>query len=93
MFIWFTLPVFRERLSVCVYASFPFNSEGLRWVLVVLFPNHCRSFDFVPPTPLEGSSDLILLKLSRFSCFFEDVHVNFYFWFDHFDGVELGVSY
>ena len=29
MFIRFTTHVFRERLSVCVCVSFPFDSEGL----------------------------------------------------------------
>ena len=33
-----------ERLSVCVYVSFRFGSEGGMLDLVYLFPDHCLSF-------------------------------------------------
>ena len=45
-FIRFTERVFRERLSICVCASFPFGFEGGMWDFIVLVPDHCLSFDF-----------------------------------------------
>ena len=36
--------VFRERLSICVCASFPFE-VGI-WDSTVLIPDHCLSFCF-----------------------------------------------
>ena len=36
--------VFHERLSICVYVSFPFGIEGGIWDLIVLVPDHCLSF-------------------------------------------------
>ena len=46
MFIRFTIRVFRERLSVCVCASFPFGFEGGMWELIVLVPGHYFPFYF-----------------------------------------------
>ena len=40
VFIWFTVRVFRECLSVCVCASFPFGFKGGMWDLIVLVPGH-----------------------------------------------------
>ena len=34
----FTVHVFRERLSACVCASFPFGFDGRMWDLIVLVP-------------------------------------------------------
>ena len=35
--------IFRERLSICMYASFPFSFEGGMWDLIVLDPDNCLS--------------------------------------------------
>ena len=43
LFIRLTVRVFRERLSICVCASFPFGFEGWMWDLIVLVPDHCLS--------------------------------------------------
>ena len=40
LFIRFAVRVFRERLSVCLYASFPFGFEGGMWDLSLLIPDH-----------------------------------------------------
>ena len=40
-FVFFNVRVFRERLSICVYSSFPFGFEGGVWDLIVIFPDHC----------------------------------------------------
>ena len=37
--------VFRERLSVCVFASFPYGFEGGVWDLIFI-PDHCLSIYF-----------------------------------------------
>ena len=37
--------ILRERLSVCVCASFPSGSEGGMLGLIVLVPDYCYSFD------------------------------------------------
>ena len=39
------LCVFRERLSVCVFASFPYGFEGGVWDLIFI-PDHCLSIYF-----------------------------------------------
>ena len=44
LFIQFTMRVFRERLSVFVCPSFPFDVEGGIWDLIVLIPDNCRYF-------------------------------------------------
>ena len=36
--------VFRERLSICECASFPFGTESELWDLIVLVSDHCLSF-------------------------------------------------
>ena len=36
--------VFRERLSVCVQASFPFGFESGVWDLIVSITDYCLSF-------------------------------------------------
>ena len=46
IFIRFTVGVFRERLSVYVYASVPFGFEGGAFYLIILVPDHCLSFYF-----------------------------------------------
>ena len=38
--------VFRERVSICVCASFPFDFEGGMWDLIVLIPKHLFSIYF-----------------------------------------------
>ena len=43
---------FRERLSICVYASFPFGFEAGMWDLIVLVPDHCPSFYFSVERPI-----------------------------------------
>ena len=43
LFIRLTVCVFRERLSICVWGSFPFSFEGGMWDLSVLIPDHCLS--------------------------------------------------
>ena len=35
--------VFHQRLSICMFASFPFGFEGRMWDSIVLNPNYCRS--------------------------------------------------
>ena len=35
------------KLSVFVYISFPFDSEGRIWDLMVSFPDHCLPFYIV----------------------------------------------
>ena len=47
LFIRFTVRVFLERLSICMYASFPFGFEGGVWDLIVIVPDHCFSFYLV----------------------------------------------
>ena len=42
LFIWFIVPVFRERLSICVCASFPYSFEGRVLDLIVLVLDHCH---------------------------------------------------
>ena len=43
----FTVLVFRESLSICVSAFFPFGFEGGMWDdLIVLVPDHCLCFHF-----------------------------------------------
>ena len=37
LFIRFTVRIFRERVSLCVCASFPFCFEGGVWDLIVYF--------------------------------------------------------
>ena len=44
--IWFTVRVFRERLSICVLASFHFGFKVEMWNLIVLIPSHCLSIYF-----------------------------------------------
>ena len=44
MLIWFTVHVFRDYLSVCECASFPFGFEIWVWDLILLVPDHCLSF-------------------------------------------------
>ena len=42
--------VFRERLSICICASFPFGFEGRVWDLIVLVPrvpHYCLSIYFI----------------------------------------------
>ena len=39
------LCVFRERLSVCVFASFPYGFEDGVWDLIFI-PDHCLSIYF-----------------------------------------------
>ena len=39
--------VFRERLSVCVCASLPFDHSDGMWDLSVLISDHCLSIHFV----------------------------------------------
>ena len=39
--------VFRERLSVCMCASFPFGFEDGMWDVIVFVADHCLSFYFV----------------------------------------------
>ena len=46
LFIRFAVHVFRERLSICVYASFPFAFEGGMMDLIILVPVHCLSVYF-----------------------------------------------
>ena len=41
LFIWFTVCVFRERLSICACASVPFGFEDGILDLVVLVPDYC----------------------------------------------------
>ena len=41
LFIRFAVRVFRERLSVCLCASFPFGFEGGMWDLSLLIRGHC----------------------------------------------------
>ena len=52
MFIWFTVCVFRERLSVfvCALLSLKIGFEGGIWDLTVIIPDHCLSiyFEFLP---------------------------------------------
>ena len=38
--------VFRELLSVCVCASFPFEFKGGMWDFIVLVPDQCLAFYF-----------------------------------------------
>ena len=38
--------VFRERLSVCLFASFPYGFEGGMWDLIVFIPDDRLSFYF-----------------------------------------------
>ena len=40
------MPVFPERLLICVRASFPFGFNGGMWDLIVLVPDHCLCFFF-----------------------------------------------
>ena len=42
LLIRFALCYYREILSICVCASFPFGFEGRMWDLIV--PHHCPSF-------------------------------------------------
>ena len=42
----FTVRVLRERLSICVCASFTFGSEGGMWDSIVLVHDHYLSFYF-----------------------------------------------
>ena len=35
----YVFPLFRERLSVCVRASFPFGFEGVMFDLIVIIPD------------------------------------------------------
>ena len=44
LFIRFSVLVFCERLSVCVYGSFPLWFKGGMLDLIVLVPDHCLSF-------------------------------------------------
>ena len=46
LFLWFTVRVFRDRLSVCMFASFPYGFEGCIWDLIVFIPDHRLSFYF-----------------------------------------------
>ena len=46
LFIRFTVRVFRERLAVCMCASFPFVFEGEIWDLTVLVIDYCLSIYF-----------------------------------------------
>ena len=46
LFIRFTVYVFRERLSICVCPSFPFDFEGGMWDLIAVIPDHCLSIYF-----------------------------------------------
>ena len=39
--------VFRECLSVCAFASFPYGFEGGIWDLIIFIPDHRLSFYFV----------------------------------------------
>ena len=39
--------VFREYLSVCAFASFPYGFEGGIWNLIIFTPDHRLSFYFV----------------------------------------------
>ena len=39
--IWLTVRVFRECISICVYASFFLGFEGGMLNLIVSIPNHC----------------------------------------------------
>ena len=45
LFIWLTLSVFRESLSVYVCASFPFGFQDVMWHLIVLVPGHWFSLN------------------------------------------------
>ena len=36
----FTVCSFRDRVSVCICASFPFGFEGRIWNLIVLVPDY-----------------------------------------------------
>ena len=38
------MPVFPERLLICVRASFPFGFDGGMWDLIVLVSDHCLFF-------------------------------------------------
>ena len=38
------LCVFRERLSSCLVASFPYGFEGGMWYLIISIPDHCLFF-------------------------------------------------
>ena len=40
------LCVFHERLSVCVFASFPYGFEGGMWDLIIFIPDHRLSLYF-----------------------------------------------
>ena len=44
LFLQFIVRVFRERLSVCMCPSFPFDFEGYLWELIVSVPDQCLSF-------------------------------------------------
>ena len=43
LFIWFSMRVCCERLSICVCSSFPFGFEDGMLDLIVFIPDHCLS--------------------------------------------------
>ena len=38
---------FCKLLSVYVFSYFPFGFEGRMWDLILSFPDHCKSFNFL----------------------------------------------
>ena len=46
MFVWFTVCVYHESLSICMCGSSPYDFEGETRDLIVLVPDHCLSFYF-----------------------------------------------
>ena len=46
LFVRITVRVFRERLSMCLCASFSFGFEGGMGDLIVVIPDHCLSCYF-----------------------------------------------
>ena len=55
---------FRERFSVCVCVSFPFDFEVGMWDLIILVPFHCPSFNF-PYSFCTRISDSSLINFER----------------------------
>ena len=65
LFIRFTARAFRKLLSIYVFCSFPFGSEGRIWDLIVLLPDHCLSFYFIDTIPGTCLTTNIQLVLER----------------------------
>ena len=71
--------VFRERLSICVFASFPFGFGGGVWDLVVLVPDHCLSFYFANSRPCDVECTDLLLSTRASKQAFRKRHNNLNF--------------